>query len=60
MDPSKCIYVGDDERDIIAGRNAGMYTVAADFGFINTDQRVESWNANKIIKDPSELLSLII
>ena len=60
VDPSKCIYVGDDERDIIAGRNAGMYTVAADFGFINTDQHVESWNANKIIKDPSELHSLII
>ena len=60
VDPAKCIYVGDDERDIIAGRNAGMYTVAADFGFINTDHDVELWNANKIIKDPCELLSLII
>ena len=60
VDPSKCIYVGDDERDIIAGRNAGMYTVAADFGFINTDHDVELWNANKIIKDPCELLNLII
>ena len=60
VDPAKCIYVGDDERDIIAGRNAGMYTVAADFGFINTEHDVELWNANKIIKDPCELLSLII
>lgn len=60
VDPTKCIYVGDDERDIIAGRNAGMYTVAADFGFINTDHDVELWNANKIIKDPCELLNLII
>ena len=53
-------YIGDDERDIIAGRNAGMYTVAADFGFINTEHDVELWNANKIIKDPCELLNLII
>jgi len=60
VEPAKCIYVGDDERDIIAGRNAGMYTVAADFGFINTEYDVELWNANKIIKDPCELLNLII
>ena len=45
------IYVGDDERDIIAGRNAGMNTIAADFGFISPDINIESWNADLIIND---------
>ena len=53
-------YVGDDERDIIAGRNAGMYTVAADFGFINKEDSADSWHADKVIKKPSELINLIV
>lgn len=49
------VYIGDDERDIIAGRNAGMQTVAADFGFINDDINISSWQSDLIIKDPLEL-----
>ena len=33
-DPVRCIYVGDDERDILAGRAAGMPTVAATYGYL--------------------------
>ena len=54
----ECIYVGDDERDIIAGKRAGMLTVAADFGFIHKDHVTELWQADKIIKNPSELINL--
>ena len=60
INPSECIYVGDDERDIIAGRNAGMYTVAADFGFIHKGDSADSWHADKVIKKPSELIDLIV
>ena len=60
INPSECIYVGDDERDIIAGRNAGMYTVAADFGFIHNKDSADSWHADKVIKKPSELIDLIV
>ena len=60
INPSECIYVGDDERDIIAGRNAGMYTVAADFGFIHKRDSADSWHADKVIKKPSELIDLIV
>jgi len=49
------IYVGDDERDIIAGRDAGMHTVAADFGFISNDINIKSWNADLIIDDALDL-----
>jgi len=53
------IYVGDDERDIIAGRDAGMYTVAADFGFISNDINVRSWNSDLIIYNALELKDYI-
>lgn len=58
--PVECVYVGDDKRDIIAGRRAGMYTVAADFGFIHEEDSVDSWNADKVITKPSELINLIV
>tara|TARA_B100001113_G_scaffold99466_1_gene80269 strand:+ start:272 stop:937 length:666 start_codon:yes stop_codon:yes gene_type:complete len=54
-DVSNTVYVGDDERDIIAGRNAGMMTVAADLGFISQDTNIRLWKADLIISDPLEL-----
>ena len=53
------IYVGDDERDIIAGRNAGMNTIAANFGFISTDINIKSWNADLIINDALDIKKYI-
>ena len=53
------IYLGDDERDIIAGRNAGMNTIAADFGFISSDINIKSWNADLIINDALDLKEYI-
>ena len=54
------IYVGDDERDIIAGKGAGMITVAADFGFINDEINVNSWEADLIIDNPLSLRKYLI
>ena len=56
---NEIIYVGDDERDIIAGRDAGMTTVAADFGFISADINVKSWNSDLIIYNALELKNYI-
>tara|TARA_B100001093_G_C26840633_1_gene1020380 strand:- start:176 stop:841 length:666 start_codon:yes stop_codon:yes gene_type:complete len=56
---NEIIYVGDDERDIIAGRDAGMHTIAADFGFISEDINIRSWNADLIIHDALELKDYI-
>ena len=53
------IYVGDDERDIIAGRDAGMQTVAADFGFISSEINILSWGADLIIDNALDLKSYI-
>ena len=46
LDPGKCIYVGDDERDIEAGRAAGMSTVAARYGYLGLGADVSTWGAD--------------
>ncbi len=52
-----CIYVGDDERDIVAGRAAGMKTLVAAYGYIEPDIDTDAWAADGTIDSPTELLS---
>jgi len=54
--PARCVYVGDDERDIIAGHAANMLTVAATYGYMGAQADVTSWNAHATIASPIELL----
>ena len=55
----QCLYVGDDERDIIAGRAAGMATVAATYGYLGAGANVTQWGAQAEIKSPLALLQLL-
>jgi phosphoglycolate phosphatase len=57
--PSACVYVGDDLRDIEAGRAAGMLTVAAAYGFCGDEQPPEGWGADALIAHPGELVQLL-
>lgn len=59
VDPATCVYVGDDERDILAGRAAGMATVAATYGYLGTGSHPDHWGADAAIKSPLELLELL-
>ena len=59
MAPAHCIYVGDDERDILAGQAAGMGTVAATYGYLGKDSTTSQWGAHAEIKSPLELLKLL-
>jgi phosphoglycolate phosphatase len=54
-----CIYVGDDERDIIAGRAAGMKTVAATYGYMGPQADATLWEADAAISSPMELLQFL-
>ena len=54
--PQRCLYVGDDERDIVAGHAAGMRTVAATYGYIGSKTDVAAWNAHAQINSPLALL----
>ncbi|MEN5425877.1 phosphoglycolate phosphatase [Stenotrophomonas pennii] len=53
--PSDCVYVGDDERDIIAARAAGMPSVAALWGYRLADDDPASWNADVALDDAHAL-----
>lgn len=53
--PSNCVYIGDAERDIVAGRNAEMHTIVACYGYLGDDDRPENWQADAMINHPSEL-----
>lgn len=53
---TECIYVGDAERDIIAGNRAGMVTLLASYGYIEAGDEPENWGANGIIQYPQEIL----
>jgi N-acetyl-D-muramate 6-phosphate phosphatase len=57
--PERCLYVGDDERDIVAGRAAGMPTVAAAYGYLGTKADTAHWNADATIATPAQLLQLL-
>lgn len=57
--PGRCVYVGDDERDIVAGRAAGMSTVAAAYGYLGSSAETEGWNADATIVSPVALLNLL-
>ncbi|WP_298212219.1 HAD-IA family hydrolase [Acidovorax sp.] len=59
LPPEQCIYVGDDERDIVAGLAAGMGTVAATYGYLGAKTDPREWGAHATIKSPSELLQLL-
>lgn len=53
--PQDCLYLGDDQRDVEAGRAAGMKVVVAGFGYLNGTDPL-SWNADAIIGQPLDLL----
>jgi phosphoglycolate phosphatase len=55
-EPRRCAYVGDALRDVEAGRNAGMYTLVALFGYFREDDRPEDWQADAMLQTPADLL----
>jgi phosphoglycolate phosphatase len=59
LPPERCLYVGDDERDIVAGLAAGMSTVAATYGYLGLGADVSAWGAHAAIDSPQQLLQLL-
>jgi len=57
--PSECLYVGDHERDIIAGNAAGMDTAAALWGYLNDNDAPETWKAKFLTNTPQGLYRLV-
>lgn len=55
-DATACVYVGDDLRDVQAGRAAGMATLAAAWGYLGQGEAIDAWGADGLIDIPGELL----
>lgn len=58
-DPGRCVYVGDDLRDIQAARAAGMGAIAAAWGYLGDEQPLEEWGADTILQAPADLAGLL-
>ena len=59
LEAFQCIYVGDDARDVQAGRAAGMPTVAACYGYLGVGEQPADWGADVCIEQPLELLQFL-
>ena len=59
MQPENCIYVGDAERDIQAGRNAGMQTILAAWGYIAPSDTPETWGYHASAANPLQILDIL-
>lgn len=57
VNSANCIYVGDDERDVISGRSVGMRTVIAAWGYLGSDKPPQEWGADAIAAAPDQILA---
>lgn len=55
----QCLYVGDAERDIEAGRRAGLHTIVAMFGYIGANDNPHNWQADALLDNPAEIFDWI-
>lgn len=56
----QCLYIGDAQRDIEAGRRAGLQTIAALFGYIGEHDDPHAWQADALLNTPNEIESWIL
>lgn len=54
LDPARCLFVGDDRRDVLAGNAAGLYSVAVEWGYLDGGDP-QQWGADAVIAHPAEL-----
>lgn len=52
---NECVYIGDAQRDVEAGKNASMKTIIARYGYIGDWEDIESWGADAVIDSPEEI-----
>lgn len=58
LTPERCLFVGDDHRDIKAGAAAGLYTVAVSWGYLDGGDPHE-WGADAVLDHPRQLAALL-
>lgn len=59
ISPDQVLYIGDAERDVQAGKAAGMTTLVALFGYLGAEDTPETWGATGMIARPQALLDYL-
>jgi phosphoglycolate phosphatase len=59
VDTKDTIYIGDGLRDIQAAISAKMKSVLACYGYLKTNDDIESWGADFFIHHPDEIIHLV-
>ena len=59
VNPQECVYIGDAQHDITAGKNAQMKTLAALYGYLKPGDTPETWGADALIESPEQLATWI-
>ncbi|PYC27606.1 N-acetylmuramic acid 6-phosphate phosphatase MupP [Aquipseudomonas alcaligenes] len=57
--PAEVLFVGDDARDIEAGRAAGCKTAAVTYGYIHPEDNPRHWGADVVVDHPLELRAVL-
>ncbi len=55
--PEECLYIGDAQRDIESGINAGTATLVALFGYLGPEDHPEKWGADGSVEHPEQILA---
>jgi N-acetyl-D-muramate 6-phosphate phosphatase len=59
VQPGETLFIGDDERDIEAGRAAGCKTAAVTYGYIHPQDNPRNWGADVVVDHPTELRAVL-
>ena len=59
LSAEKCLYLGDHQRDIDAGRAAGMTTIACGFGYLKPGESAHDWSADHLVDRSTDLPNFI-
>ena len=59
VQPSQSMYVGDDQRDVVAAHNAGMPCIALRCGYIRRGHDPDEWGAELVMDTTTELLQWV-
>ena len=60
VDPARCAYVGDDARDMLAARAAGMGAWAAAWGYLGPQADPQAWGADRVLADPAAVMHAVL
>jgi phosphoglycolate phosphatase len=58
VEPARCLFVGDDARDVQAGHAAGLYTVAVRWGYLDGGDP-DAWGADAVLDHPRQLAAML-